>query len=207
MFRVAGSITPLSGRLRLLASRLASAKRRFRDSTSRASTMGARTLHRRRYSPRRPAPPHHCCWRRIVVAPVVGCASAHMPHGNGAGSATVGADVCFEAAAADTGWRRPVAARTTNCNSYIAASGPLQRPTVDTGDTTIQKVHQPGRCLFGKAGRCRLASWGYRVTSKADVAIVLLPRLDTMLFHRRLIEVSRFSALDNGIDLQVNPRP
>jgi hypothetical protein len=45
------------------------------------------------------------------------------------------------------------------------------------------------------------------VTSKADVAIVLLPRLDTMAFHRRLIEVSRFSALDNGIDLQVNPRP
>jgi hypothetical protein len=78
---------------------------------------------------------------------------------------------------------------------------------VDTEDTTIQRVRQPGRCPFGRAGRHRRASWGYRVTLKAAAAIAVLRRLDTMTFRRRLIEVSTFSSLIDRLNLQVNPRP
>ena len=169
--------------------------------------MEARTLHHR-YSHHPPAPPHRWCWRRSVVVVVVGCASGRTPLESGADSATVGAAGRLEPATADTGLRRPAVGRMTSCNWCIAASEPLRRPMVDTGGRKIQRVRRPGRCLFGRVGRHRLGSWGYRVTSKAAVAIVVLPRLDTMTFHRRLIEVSTaFSSFYNRLNSQVNPRP
>jgi hypothetical protein len=91
-------------------------KRRFRNSTSRASTMGARTLHHRYHRPR-PVQQllYRCCI--VVVAPVAGCASERTPHESGADSATVGAAAGrLEPATVGTGWRRPAAARTTSCS-------------------------------------------------------------------------------------------
>lgn len=63
---------------------------------------------------------------------------------------------------------------------------------VDTGDRKIQIVRRPGRCPFGMVGRHRLESWGCLVTSMTAAAVVVLRRLGTMSFHRRLMEVSTF---------------